>query len=33
MLLEDGEQQRSWPEWGLSFFGQIAECAQLLDAA
>ena len=33
LLLKDGEQQRKLPEWGLSFFDRITECAHLLDAA
>ncbi|HSC74802.1 MAG TPA: glutamate--cysteine ligase [Pseudomonadales bacterium] len=33
LLLEDSEQQRVLPEWALSFFSEIAECAKLLDAA
>ena len=33
LLLEDGEQQRKLPEWGLSFLDKIVECAHLLDAA
>mgnify|MGYP000852483434 CR=1 FL=1 len=33
LLLEDGEKQRKLPEWGLSVFNRITECAQLLDAA
>jgi glutamate--cysteine ligase len=33
LLLEAGEQQRKLPEWALSYFDQISDCARLLDAA
>lgn len=33
VLLEDGEQQRTLQDWGLSFIDRIAACATVLDAA